>query len=157
MKHRVDFKKVSRHDGPMESLGYLLWRVSLRWRSSIEAALKEYDLTHPQFVMLASLAWLTKEGDMVTQADVARMAGFDPNTASQILRGLEGKNLIKRVRKQDERSKNPTLTAAGKKRLSEAMSKAVEEIDDHFFKPLTKAEGKQLIGLFQKLFLHNAQ
>lgn len=155
MKHRVDFKKVSRHDGPMESLGYLLWRVSLRWRSSIEAALKDYDLTHPQFVMLASLAWLTKEGDMVTQAEVGKMAGFDPNTASQIFKGLEKKGLLKRIRKQDERSKNPLLTADGKKRLSESMSKAVEEIDEHFFKPLTKTEGKQLIGLFQKLFLHH--
>lgn len=155
MKPRVDFKKMSRHDGPMDSLGYLLWRVSLKWRGTIEAALKDYDLTHPQFVVLASLGWLTKEGDMVTQAVVGKMAGFDPNTASQILRGLESKKLIKRIQKQDERSKNPILTSAGVKRLSDAMSKAVERLDDHFFKPLNKTEAQQLIQLFRKLFIHH--
>lgn len=155
MSTRVNFKKISRHDGPMESLGYLLWRVSLKWRGTIEAALKDYDLTHPQFVMLASLGWLTKEGDMVSQATVGKMAGFDPNTTSQILRGLEAKKLIKRTQKQDERSKNPVLTPAGAKRLGDSMSKAVERLDDHFFKPLTKAEARQLIKLFQKLFYYH--
>ena len=145
------------HKGPIESLGFLLWRVSLKWRGTIEAALKVHDLTHPQFVMLASLGWLTKEGDMVTQAVVGKMAGFDPNTASQILRGLEAKKLIKRVQKQDERSKNPMLTELGIKRLSDSMSKAVEKIDAVFFKPLTKVESEQLVGLFRKLYLHHDQ
>lgn len=155
MNKQVDFKKISKHKVPMESLGFLLWRISLCWRSKIETSLKKHDLTHPQFVMLASLAWLTKQGDMVSQAEVGKMAGVDPNTTSQILRGLETKQLIKRVRKQDERSKNPMLTSEGAKRLSVAMPKAVENIDEMFFNPLTKKESQQLLILFQKLFLHH--
>lgn len=52
------------------------------------------NLTHPQFVVLATLGWLTRTGDRVTQAAVGKMAGLDPNTTSQILKGLEQKGLI---------------------------------------------------------------
>lgn len=150
----VNFKKISIHGTPKRSPGFLLWHISTAWRSSIEAILKPLDLTHPQFVMLASLAWLTRNGELVTQAAVGKMAGLDPNTASQIIKGLEKKKLIQRV--QDGRVKNPLLTPKGKNVLTKALP-AVEEADAHFFKPLPSQEMESLIGIFNKLILPSSK
>ena len=150
MSNQVDFKHISVHEKPEQSPGFLLWHVSTAWRSSIEAVLKLLDLTHPQFVVLATLGWLTRNGDRVTQAALCTMAGIDPNTTSQILRGLETKKLIKRVPSIDPRAKNPMLTANGSKLLVKALP-AVEAADAQFFKQLTEKEATAMLSIFQKL------
>lgn len=152
MSKVVDFKKISHHETPEESIGYLLWRVSTHWRSSIEKKLRELDLTHPQFVVLAVLGWLTQKGDKVSQAEIGRTAGLDPNTASQILRGLEAKKLIQRNRLSDERAKNPILTDFGRAILVKALP-AVEKADEKFFSKLSQNEINLLVKFFQKLMV----
>lgn len=146
----VDFNKISVHSGPKESLGFLLWRVSTSWRSSIEAVLKVFGLTHPQFVVLAATGWLTKDGDLATQAKVGKMAGFDPNTCSQVIKGLEVKKLIERSASSDGRAKNVNLTSKGSQILQKALP-AVEKEDAQFFNVLDKAELDRLVQAFQKL------
>ncbi len=131
----VDFKKISHFSGPENSPGYLLWRVSTEWRRSIEECLKPLDLTHPQFVVLATVGWFTRNKEETTQAAVARQSGLDPNTTSQVLRGLQAKGFIERVQSKDERSKQPRLTSKGIIQLEKALP-AVEERDSQFFKPL---------------------
>ena len=82
----MNFNELSIHETPDRSPGFLLWHISTAWRNSIERLLKPMGLTHPQFVVLATLGWLTRNGDRVTQAAIGKMAGLDPNTISQILR-----------------------------------------------------------------------
>src|SRR3989344_9535580 len=129
---RINFRHISQFDIPDESPGYLLWRISSLWRSKIEAVLKPLNLTHSQFVLLATVAGLTKDGKSVSQADIGRMAGLDPNTTSQIIRGLEAKQFIKRKQSVDERSKNPRVTILGSEQLSKALPE-VERADADFF------------------------
>ncbi len=125
-------KVSSQYNGPEESPGYLLWKVSSLWRRKIEAKLKPLGLTHPQFVLLASIGWLTAHTkDPVKQVEIARFAGLDPNTTSQVLRSLKTKQLIN-ILTHDGRSKSPTLTDAGKKLLHIAMP-IVENEDELFF------------------------
>lgn len=150
MNKIIEFKHISVHEGPEKSPGFLLWHISTSWRRSIEVVLKFLDLTHPQFVVLATLGWLTKNGERVTQIAVGKMAGLDPNTTSQIIRGLEEKKLIKRVPSADPRAKNPLLTPKGSQLLIKALP-AVEEVDDKFFKDLSNEETDYLIKIFQKL------
>lgn len=150
MSERPNFKKISVHEGPKQSPGFLLWHVSTSWRSSIEAALKTFGLTHPQFVVLATTGWLTRNGDPVTQVAIGKMAGLDPNTNSQIIKGLEQKDLIKRVQSSDGRAKNVSLTQAGSLILNQALP-AVEKADSHFFKLLGAKELNLLTQTFQKL------
>ncbi|MGB8468318.1 MAG: MarR family transcriptional regulator [Candidatus Babeliales bacterium] len=150
MIKKIDFKHISVYQKPEESPGLLLWRVSTQWRYAIENTLKPLGLTHPQFVILATTAWLTKNGDVVSQVDIGRMADLDPNTTSQILRGLEKKNLITRLHSEDEKHKNPVLTSQGTQMLTEAMP-AVERSDSAFFSQLTETELRMLIATFQKL------
>lgn len=150
MSERSNFKKISIHEGPKQSPGFLLWHISTSWRSSIEAVLKTFGLTHPQFVVLATTGWLTRNGDFVSQAAIGRMAGLDPNTNSQVLKGLEQKSLIKKNPSSDGRIKNVSLTTKGAEILNRALP-AVEKTDAQFFKFLTKNENDSLIGIFQKL------
>jgi len=146
----VDFKKISVYQSPQDSPGYLLLKVSLQWRSVIEDALKLFDLTHPQFIILATTAWLTQNNEKISQIDISRTAGLDPNTTSQILRGLEAKKLIKRTRSLNERSKSPLLTAAGVQVLTQALP-VVESTDQFFFDRLDKRDVVHYMDLCKKL------
>ncbi|MCH9632373.1 MAG: putative HTH-type transcriptional regulator [Chlamydiae bacterium] len=148
--NKLNFKEISVHDSPKHSPGFLLWHISTAWRGYIEKTLKTINLTHPQFVILATLGWLTRQGDKVTQATVGKMARLDPNTVSQIIRGLEKKELILRKKSPDGRAKNPVLTHKGSDILKQSMP-AVEKKDAEFFQNLTKDEIKSMVNIFQKL------
>ncbi len=150
MRKNVNFKKISIHDTPERSPGFLLWHISTKWRASIEKALKPLSLTHPQFVILATLGWLTRNDDRVTQAAIGKLAGLDPNTVSQVIKGLEQKRLITREKSSDGRAKNPILTSKGSNLLKIALP-AVEAEDAQFFRSLQTKEMKSMIHLFQKL------
>jgi len=58
---------------------------------------------------------------------------------SQIIRGLETRSLMSRVRSTDDRAKNPSLTAEGSRLVQRALP-VVEDADADFFSPLLKAE-----------------
>lgn len=152
MSEKLNFKKISVHEGPKQSLGFLLWHISTSWRSSIESVLRTLGLTHPQFVVLATTGWLTRNGELVTQVAIGKMAGLDPNTTSQIIKGLEQKHFIKRDQSSDGRAKNVSLTGKGADILNQALP-AVERADAKFFNTLTKKESNSLLDLFQKLTL----
>jgi DNA-binding MarR family transcriptional regulator len=145
----LDWQAVSRHEGPEDSPGFLLWRASLEWRRAIERALAPLELTQPQFVVLAGIGWLTRDGAPVRQADIGRHVGFDPNTMSQILRGLEGRDLVARGRHAHERGKFPLLTASGQKLVGQAVG-LVEAVDQRFFGVLG-ADLPRAMALFARL------
>lgn len=146
-KHTIE--QITLFKKPEESIGYLLWRVSIAWRTRIEKTLKVYDLTHPQFVVLATTAWLTKGGKHISQIDISRHTGLDPNTTSQVLRSLEAKHFIERVRSMNERNKNPTVTDAGHTVLKKALP-AVERADVSFFSSLDSHDRASLVAIFQR-------
>lgn len=154
MKKRVNFKEISVHDTPDRSPGFLLWHVSTTWRGLIEMMLKSMGLTHPQFVILAVLGWITRKGDLVTQATIGKMAGLDPNTVSQIMRRLEQKEWITRIKSSDGRAKNPILTIEGSEILKRALP-AVETKDSEFFHDLNADEMECMMDIFRKLILKN--
>ena len=147
----IAWTKISHFEGPEQSPGFLLWQVSTKWRREVEAALATLNLTHPQFVLLASLGWLTRHYADVTQVELARHCGTDVNMTSQVLRSLEQKEYIERHRRQgDERSKLPRLTEKGAKLVEQAIP-LVEKVDDDFFGNLGQKSKKQYIDILQKL------
>ncbi|WP_448808364.1 MarR family winged helix-turn-helix transcriptional regulator [Agromyces bauzanensis] len=79
-----------------ESPGLALWRVTNAWQRSIRAALAPHDLTHVQFVLLASLTWMDRSRP-VTQRDLAAHAGTDVMMTSQVIRALEAKGYVARA------------------------------------------------------------
>ncbi len=146
----VSWKKVSQFEGPKDSPGFLLWQVTTRWRRQIEAALATIGLTHPQFVLLASIGWLTRDQSWVTQVELARHCGTDITMTSQVLRALENKGLLERIQREgDERSKFSRLTAKGAKLVEQALP-IVENVDRHFFAKLGR-NVDTCIEILQKL------
>jgi DNA-binding MarR family transcriptional regulator len=147
----IPWKKISHFEGPEHSPGFLLWQVSTKWRRAIETALATLNLTHPQFVLLASLGWLTRYHTDVTQVELARHCGTDVNMTSQVLRSLEQKGYIERHRRKgDERSKFPKITEKGVKLVEQAIP-LVEKVDDNFFGKLDSETTKKYIDILQKL------
>ena len=116
-----------------DSPGFVLWHATLRWGAAMRAALAPHQLTHVQFVLLASIGWLVEAGEAPTQREVADHAGADIAMTSQVVRSLEAKGLVTRVRAAgDARAWRLGLTPAGKARLVEALE-AVELADRAFF------------------------
>ena len=54
-----------------ESSGFLLWQVGMLWQRGIKKVLQPFDLTHPQFVLLASAQWFAQQGKEITQVSLA--------------------------------------------------------------------------------------
>ena len=125
-------------DGPDDSPGLLLWRVTNRWQAAMRAALKPFGLTHVQFVLLASLSWMGAErpGEPVTQADLAAFAQTDPMMTSQVLRALESAGLVeRRAHPTDRRARRLAVTPAGTDLAGRAVV-AVEQADNEYFRVL---------------------
>ncbi|WP_327004278.1 MarR family transcriptional regulator [Dactylosporangium sp. NBC_01737] len=119
---------------PEESPGFLLWHVTLRWQRDIAAALGPLDLTHVQFVLLASAWWLNQAGEAPNQLTLARHAGTDVKMTSQVLRKLEDKGLIERtVDPADTRARRLKVTERGAALAQQAVQ-VVEAADAAFFR-----------------------
>jgi DNA-binding MarR family transcriptional regulator len=139
---------VSRHRSAEQSPGFLLWRATLSWQRSIRAALAPHDLTHVQFVLLASLWWLHEHGgEPPTQAQLAGHAGADQMMASQVIRKLEARGLLERhLDPADSRARRLEITASGAALLAGALAD-VEAADDAYFAALGPDRGSFMAGL----------
>ncbi|ESY87989.1 MarR family transcriptional regulator [Mesorhizobium sp. LNHC220B00] len=134
--------------GASESPGLLLWRTTMRWQRIMTAALAPLDLTHVQFVLLASAMWLGRNGEPPNQVQLAAQAGTEVKMTSDVVARLEAKGLIVReADPRDSRAKVIRVTAAGAAAAQQAMV-AVEAADSAFFEPVDET---QLVGLLQQL------
>lgn len=123
------------HASADDSPGLLLWQVTNQWQAAQRAALKPFDLTHVQFVLLATLTYLQASGP-VTQKALASMAATDPMMTSQVLRTLESRNHVHRpAHPTDRRARAVAVTEAGRDLANQAVI-AVEACDAAFFADL---------------------
>ncbi len=124
-----------------QSPGFLLWRTTLRWQRLMTAALRPFNLTHVQFVLLASTWWLTRvAGETPNQRRLAEHAGTDAMMTSQVVRALETKNLVTRSPDpKDSRAQCVAVTDEGAALARQAIS-VVEAADDQFFSPAGERE-----------------
>lgn len=120
-------------EGPVESPGFLLWRVTLRWQRLMTEALRPLDLTHVQFVLLASTWWLGHDGQTPHQLTIAAHAGTNIKMTSEVLRKLEDKGLVTQSPDaRDRRARAVSVTGLGA-RLAERGIAVVEKADAEFF------------------------
>jgi DNA-binding MarR family transcriptional regulator len=121
---------------PDDSPGLLLWHVTLRWQREIAAVLTPMDLTHVQFVLLATTWWLNEQGGDPNQLTLARQAGADVKMTSQVLRKLEAKGLLRREPDPvDTRARLLRVTDRGAELAQRAIA-AVEATDAAFFRSI---------------------
>lgn len=142
---RLSTKYPDRSTSP----GLLLWLVTNAWQRKIRQALAPYDLTHVQFVLLATLT-AADAGAQITQRELSTMAGTDPMMTSQVLRTLETKKLVTRTsHPKDGRAIILAPTAEGILLINRA-NQAVEQTDLEYFSPLGESVA-EFTGLLEAL------
>jgi len=120
---------------PNNNIGYLLWQTTMLWQRQMNNALKEVNITHTQFVILASLGWLLKKSNNVTQKEIAEFSKTDRMMVSKILRTLQKNELVNRKEHEtDTRAKCVYLTEKGKNILQEAFKLKIKANNDFFEK-----------------------
>lgn len=138
---------------PEESSGFLLWQVTNLWQREIKKALEQYNITHSQFVLIASIHWFTLHKQEVTQIILSAHTKIDPMTTSTVLRTLEQKKMIiRQEHATDTRAKIVVLTETGTEIAKKAIV-TVEKFDKNFFSPLgvnTKNLNQNLITLLEQ-------
>ena len=134
-------RKVFQFEAAQDSPGFSLWQVSSLWQRRINAGLRQYNLTHAQFVLLASLAWLAQDAKPLTQVELASHAKTDIMMTSNVLRTLEEKGLVVRnPHPTDTRARSIGITAQGRELVARAVA-TVENIDREFFGRLGSETG----------------
>lgn len=131
----------SRHkDNSEEATGLLFMRVYNAWHREIKRRLRELDITHPQFVVLAIIGYLAQCNTEISQTMIAAHADMDVMSASQILNLMEKSGLIRRTtHSRDSRAKAIALTDLGTAKMQVALP-LVECADSLFFGSLGERE-----------------
>lgn len=136
---------------PEESPGFLLWQTTMSWQRLIKKALEPYNISHPQFVILAITLWFQNKKQEITQTLIINQSKLDKMTVSKSLKGLVTEKYIKRSEHQtDMRAKTVFLTEKGRK-LIEILIPVVEAIDAEFFGKVSKKDQGSLIQVLNQI------
>ena len=133
MNDALQWNETSLYSGPQASPGFMMWSNFMQWQRELNTLLKPLGLTQPQFAILATCGWLTRDQNKITQQNLVNFLKMDRMHISQISARLEQNGLIERTAsRSDQRSKTLKLTQAGIDCLSKAIP-IVEAFDQHFF------------------------
>jgi DNA-binding MarR family transcriptional regulator len=138
-------------DKPEDSPGFLLWQTTMIWQRQIKKALEAYDVSHPQFVIMATLMWFEAHSYDTTQILISNWSKLDKMTVSQSLKKLVALGYVNRIEHEtDTRAKSVSLTPKGKERVR-TLVPIVEKIDSLFFGKASSQEQKSIIHILGKL------
>ena len=137
-----------------QNVGYLVWRLSMRWRAEMDAALAPHGLTQAQYSVLAPLYSMTRGGARPSQRELADLTGLDAVYVSKLVRALEREGFVARaVSAADPRAVELSLTEHGAATLSEAVH-TVYAVRETLTSPLGGNDGErtaELAGLLLEL------
>lgn len=134
-----------------DSHGFLLWQTTMVWQRLIKKALENYDISHAQFVIMATLLWFDAHRMDTTQVRIVNWTKLDKMTVSKSLKKLVAMGIVKRIEHEtDTRAKSVFLTTKGKA-LAKKLIPLVEGVDAKFFERVSKDRQAQLISIFKQL------
>ncbi|MFJ5997320.1 MarR family winged helix-turn-helix transcriptional regulator [Streptomyces sp. NPDC092370] len=94
--------------------GFLVWRLSMKWRVAVDRAVAPLGLTHAQYSLVASLHGMQRSGEQPSQRRLADHTGLEPLYVSKLARALETAGLLERTRDpRDPRAVQLALTPQG--------------------------------------------
>ncbi|MCG7529438.1 MarR family transcriptional regulator [Streptomyces sp. OfavH-34-F] len=126
-------------DGPTP--GFLVWRLSMKWRVAIDRALAPLGLTHAQYSLVASLQGMEHAGTRPSQRALADHTGLEPLYVSKLARSLEAAGLVERAADpSDSRAVRLSLTGEGRAATDRAVA-VVRELVDGLLAPLGGLDG----------------
>src|SRR5579859_1330080 len=120
----------------MPTAGYLVWRLSMKWRAAVDRALAPLQVTHAHYALLASLYGLSRRGAQPSQRELADVSGLEPMYVSKLARALEERGLIERAGSaRDPRAVQLSLTAQGSEVVGAAMAR-VAQLHEELMAPI---------------------
>jgi len=116
--------------------GFLVWRLSTKWRVAVDRALAPLGLTHAQYALLGTLFGMHHDGHHPSQRELADHTGLEALYVSKLARALHGAGLIDRTEHPDDtRAVQLTLTADGLATARRAVG-IVRQLTDDLLAPL---------------------
>lgn len=95
--------------------GFLVWRLSMKWRVAVDRAVAPLGLTHAQYALVASLYGMHRAGQRPSQRQLADHTGLEALYVSKLARALETAGLLERTRDpRDPRAVRLVLTEQGR-------------------------------------------
>ena len=129
----MDWSILSDFEGPQASPGFQFWVRFMAWQRGLNHQLRALSLTQPQFALLATIGWKTRDGSALSQQELADFLRLDRMLVSQIISRLDRDGLVKRqAAAHDRRRKGLQLTELGREKIKSAMP-VVERFDRAFF------------------------
>jgi DNA-binding MarR family transcriptional regulator len=102
--------------------GFLVWRLSMKWRTAVDRAVAPLGLTHAQYSLVASLYGMHRTGERPSQRRLADHTGLEPLYVSKLARALESAGLVSRERDpRDPRAVRLSLTEEGRQTTARAI------------------------------------
>ena len=116
--------------------GFLVWRLSMKWRVAVDRAVADLGLTHAQYSLLASLFGMERAGRTPSQRELADYTGLEPIYVSKLARALEQSGLVTRTGDpNDTRAVRLALTEHGRRVVRQAV-RAVHDLLEQLTQPL---------------------
>ncbi|MFB7911927.1 MarR family winged helix-turn-helix transcriptional regulator [Kitasatospora sp. NPDC056076] len=116
--------------------GFLVWRLSMKWRVAVDRALAPLGLTHAQYALLGSLYGLARTGQRPSQRQLADRTGLEALYVSKLARALEAAGLVERTRDpKDPRAMQLSLTEQGREVTGRAVA-VVQGLLERLLEPL---------------------
>ncbi|MFH8798561.1 MarR family winged helix-turn-helix transcriptional regulator [Streptomyces sp. NPDC017936] len=116
--------------------GYLVWRLSTKWRVAVDRAVAPLGLTHAQYSLVASLHGMQRGGERPSQRRLADHTGLEPLYVSKLARALESAGLVERTRDpRDPRAVQLALTERGRDVTRRAIT-VVQGLLEQLLEPL---------------------
>ncbi|MFE7191768.1 MarR family winged helix-turn-helix transcriptional regulator [Kitasatospora sp. NPDC057541] len=116
--------------------GFLVWRLSMKWRVAVDRALAPLGLTHAQYALVASLHGLARSGEQPSQRQLADHTGLEPLYVSKLARTLEAAGMLARTRDpRDPRAMRLALTEQGLDVTRRAIT-VIQQLLDQLLAPL---------------------
>ena len=121
--------------------GFLVWRLSMKWRVAVDRAVAPLGLTHAQYSLVASLYGMQRSGERPSQRRLADHTGLEPLYVSKLARALETAGLLERTRDpRDPRAVQLALTEQGREVTGHAI-KVVQGLLQQLTAPLGGLDG----------------
>jgi len=123
--------------------GFLVWRLSMKWRVAVDRAVAPLGLTHAQYSLVASLYGMHRDGQRPSQRRLADHTGLEPLYVSKLARALETVGVVDRTRDPaDPRAVQLTLTEEGRETARHAI-RVVQGLLDQLLEPLGGLDGER--------------
>ncbi|MEV2228634.1 MarR family transcriptional regulator [Streptomyces phaeochromogenes] len=123
--------------------GFLVWRLSMKWRVAVDRAMAPLGLTHAQYSLVASLYGMHRTGLRPSQRQLADHTGLEPLYVSKLARALEAAGLVERTRDPaDPRAVQLTLTDQGREVTRRAIG-IVHGLLEQLLTPLGGLDGSR--------------